>query len=214
MIRNIIFDFDGVLVESVKVKSKAFEELYLPYGSEFAARVVSHHEANGGVSRFDKFKLYSGEWLGEVIDEVKIEELANKFSDLVLEAVVLADMVSGADDFLKYQSQNYQCWIITGTPEDEIKEILKRRALNQYFIEVFGSPTNKNNWVSHIIKKYDINPKETIFIGDSMSDFEAAITHQINFILRETAENENQFKNYTGVRIANLKKLMTTLNNL
>jgi len=214
MIKNVLFDFDGVLVESVQVKTKAFEHLYLPYGKEISDRVVSHHEANGGVSRFEKFRLYSGEWLGEEIDNAKIENLAKEFSDLVVEAVVAADWVPGADVFLRQYVSNYHSWIITGTPTEEIKAILKRRAIAQYFIEAFGSPTKKPDWVAHIIQKYGIVPKETVFIGDALSDYEAAITHQLNFILRETPMNKQLFKEYSGPRIPNLLTLESELNKL
>lgn len=214
MIKNILFDFDGVLVESVQVKTKAFEQLYLPYGKEIAARVVAHHEANGGVSRFEKFRLYSGEWLGEAADDTQIESLARKFSDLVLEAVVAADWVPGADVFLKQYASNYQAWIITGTPTEEIQIILNRRAISQHFIEAFGSPTKKPDWVAHIIQEYGILPKETVFIGDALSDYEAATAHQLNFILRETPENKQLFQDYSGPRIPNLLNLASELNKL
>lgn len=214
MIKNILFDFDGVLVESVQVKTKAFEQLYLPYGKEIADRVVEHHEANGGVSRFEKFRLYSGEWLGEATDDTQIESLARKFSDLVLEAVVAADWVPGADVFLKQYASNYQSWIITGTPTEEIQIILNRRAISQHFIEAFGSPTKKPDWVAHIIQEYGILPNETVFIGDALSDYEAATAHQLNFILRETPENKQLFQDYSGPRIPNLLNLASELNKL
>ena len=57
MITEIFFDFDGVLAESVQVKSDAFFKLYLPYGEEVAQKALNHHINNGGMSRFEKFKF-------------------------------------------------------------------------------------------------------------------------------------------------------------
>ena len=57
MIKTIFFDFDGVLAESVQVKSQAYYDLYLPYGEETAGKVLQHHIDNGGVSRYEKLKL-------------------------------------------------------------------------------------------------------------------------------------------------------------
>mgnify|MGYP006077874289 FL=1 len=51
-IKAIIFDYDGVIAESVNVKTEAFAELYKPYGTDIVQKVIKHHEANGGVSRF------------------------------------------------------------------------------------------------------------------------------------------------------------------
>ena len=53
-----VFDFDGVLADSVNIKTLAFYELYKEYGGSISSKVVEHHEANGGMSRFDKFKYY------------------------------------------------------------------------------------------------------------------------------------------------------------
>jgi len=56
--KNIIFDFDGVLAESVHIKTQAFYKLYEPFGVNVAEKVVQHHKANGGMSRFEKFPYY------------------------------------------------------------------------------------------------------------------------------------------------------------
>ena len=53
-IKAIIFDFDGVIVESINVKKEAFEKLYQKYGDEIVYKVIAHHMANGGMSRFEK----------------------------------------------------------------------------------------------------------------------------------------------------------------
>src|SRR3989304_1573816 len=58
MIRAIIFDFDGVIVESVDIKTKAFARLFEHEGKVVVEKVVDYHLKNGGVSRFDKFRVY------------------------------------------------------------------------------------------------------------------------------------------------------------
>ena len=55
MLKAILFDFDGVLVESVDIKTKAFAKLFENEGPEIVNKVVEYHLANGGVSRFKKF---------------------------------------------------------------------------------------------------------------------------------------------------------------
>ena len=55
MIKAIIFDFDGVLVESLDIKTRAFAKLFGPEGPDMAKRVVDYHLQNGGVSRYEKF---------------------------------------------------------------------------------------------------------------------------------------------------------------
>ena len=54
----IVFDFDGVVLDSVEIKTNAFAEIYSEYGSEIVSKVVEYHKRNGGLSRFEKFKYY------------------------------------------------------------------------------------------------------------------------------------------------------------
>jgi HAD superfamily hydrolase (TIGR01549 family) len=195
--KYLLFDFDGVLAESVDIKTEAFRKMYLSHGDEFAQRVVDFHEANGGVSRYEKFKIINGEWLGEEITPQKIDELANIFSDLVVDGVVNADEVTGAKEFLDSSSQ-YIKFIITGTPTIEIKPILNKRGMNHYFKEAFGSPEKKGYWVQHILKTENISPDECVFIGDALADFNAATENNIDFILRETPIGIHLFKDFKG----------------
>ena len=74
MLKGIIFDFDGVIAESVQVKTDAFVELYKQYGSNILEKVIKHHEGNGGMSRFEKIKFYHESFLNKTITDGKISE--------------------------------------------------------------------------------------------------------------------------------------------
>ena len=67
MIKGIIFDFDGVIVDSVGIKSDAFAHLYNSYGTQIENKVVEHHEKNGGLSREEKIKYYHKNFLNLII---------------------------------------------------------------------------------------------------------------------------------------------------
>lgn len=194
MIKNILFDFDGVLCESVSIKTDAFYELYLPYGEKIAQKVKKHHIANGGMSRYDKFKYYEKTFLYKsTISEVKLKTLSEHFSKLVKQKVIHAPFVEGAVDFLKNNANDYQCFIVSATPMEEMIEIAKSKQIAHYFQDIFGSPKTKIEWGEYIINKYNINVEETLFIGDAQSDYKAAKFHGMHFLLRETDENENLF---------------------
>ena len=46
MIRSIVFDFDGVLVDSVNIKTEAFARLFDHEGPEVLEKVVAYHLEN------------------------------------------------------------------------------------------------------------------------------------------------------------------------
>ena len=131
-IKAIIFDYDGVIAESVNVKTEAFAELYRPYGKDIVQKVIKHHEANGGVSRYEKFKIYHKNYLREDIDQLEIDVLANKFSKLVLQKVIDSTYVTGVYDFISSNYQKYDFYISTGTPTGEIETILKQKSLRKF----------------------------------------------------------------------------------
>ena len=73
-IKTIFFDFDGVIADSVDIKTKAFAKLFKRYGDEIVKKVVEYHLSHGGVSRYDKFRYYYQNFLGKKItdDEINI----------------------------------------------------------------------------------------------------------------------------------------------
>ena len=54
----IIFDFDGVVVESGDIKTQAFANLYRTHGEAIMAEVARYHRLNGGMSRYQKFHYF------------------------------------------------------------------------------------------------------------------------------------------------------------
>ena len=70
--KAIIFDFDGVILNSVNVKTEAFKELYKQYGSAVVKKVEKYHLENGGISRFEKFKYYHKNFLNIDLNSVEM----------------------------------------------------------------------------------------------------------------------------------------------
>ncbi len=206
-IKNIFFDFDGVIAESVNAKTEAFKEMYLPYGHEIAEQVVSYHIHHGGVSRFEKFKYWEKEFFGKDISEERVQELANDFSKLVLQKVIDSDEVKGAHDFIKKYSDRFNFWIITGTPTSEIEIIAKEKGLTEFFMGVHGSPENKRYWTEYLLKSHKLKRDETLFLGDATTDMDAATFSKLHFVLRENEENKDIFKDYTGLRFKDYVEL-------
>lgn len=193
-----IFDFDGVIKESVRVKSEAFLQLYVSEGKEFQQRVEEYHLANGGISRFLKFKVWN-EWLGRSTSEETIEGLANKFSQLVIDNVVASPFVIGAMEALQSAHKNALCFIATGTPDDEIHMILSRLRLKEFFREVHGSSRNKSVIVNDILERFQLKPSQVLFIGDAQTDYQAALDNGLDFYLRKTDYNIDWFEGKPGV---------------
>lgn len=180
----ILFDFDGVLCECMDVKNQAFAQLYEPYGQEVVKKVVKHHVENGGISRYVKIKLYHKEFLKKELSEYEVEEIAQQFSDLVVKKVIKSDWVKGAKEFIEKYYKSIDMFVISGTPEEELKKIVKNRDMEKYFLGVFGSPIRKPQHAKNIISKHGYDQNSVLYIGDSLSDMKDAQTANIVFLGR------------------------------
>ena len=214
MIRNIFFDFDGVLVESVNVKTKAFEDLYSFAGKEISAKVVEYHLANGGISRFDKIRYFHKQFLGITLTESEILQWADRFSELALTGVINASEVEGAVSFLDQYHHTYRCWVITGTPTTEIKTIIAAKGWESYFEGIYGSPEKKRHWTEFLIATEQLKREETIFVGDATTDMDAAQFSGLHFCLRKNKENAHLFADYKGHEIADINGLDTIIQKI
>ena len=184
----IFWDFDGVIKDSVKVKSIAFEQLFTPFGGDVVKQVREHHEANGGLSRFDKLPIYLG-WAGCLSTPELVEEYSNKFSILVKRKVIESNWVPGVLEFIRNKTNKQSYFIITDTPQDEIEEIINALKLTEFFHKIIGAPISKSNAIKSILESFCIEAEQSIMFGDSMSDYQAATENGITFLLRRTSSN-------------------------
>lgn len=177
----LFFDFDGVLADSVSVKTRAFARLFEPHGPDVVSRVVEHHLHNGGMNRFDKFRHYYREFLGLPLDDAGMDALCARFAALVVEEVVAAPEIPGAGAFLD-ACRGIPCFVISGTPEAEIREICRRRGLSAHFQEICGAPEGKVAHLGRLLDRHGFAPSGCRFFGDAGSDHEAACRHGVPFV--------------------------------
>jgi HAD superfamily hydrolase (TIGR01549 family) len=189
MYNAFIFDFDGVLVDSVEVKTKAFAKLFEKYGQEVQSKVMEHHRNHSGMARKDKFIHYFREFLNKVPNENQLQKLCTEFSHIVAEQVVSASEIPGAEVFLIKWCQNIKSFINSATPDHEIHEIIKRRGWQKYFKEILGSGNSKTENLKYLLKKFELDSSTCLFFGDAVSDFEAAKNCGLDFL--GIAQNED-----------------------
>lgn len=199
----IFWDFDGVVKDSVSAKTSAFEKLFMPYGQKIAEKVKQHHEANGGMSRFKKIPLYLS-WAGEEVNHEIVDKFCNLFSKAVLQSVIESPWVSGVYEYLHNNFKEKYFVLVTATPQDEIERIIYTLKISQYFQQVIGAPTNKEDAIRSVLKEQKIIPAQVLMIGDAETDLLAAQANSISFLLRRTPQNIHIQSCYDGPKFDNL----------
>jgi phosphoglycolate phosphatase-like HAD superfamily hydrolase len=198
MIRAIILDFDGVILESVEVKTEAFRKLF-SFFPEQVDEIVQFHIDNGGMSRFDKFRYIYENILHEELTRSKFDDLSNIFSEIVFNKVIKTPFVPGAQEFLEKYYTTKPLYVVSATPENELRQIIEKRGMSHYFRKVFGAPRKKTECIIEILTLTGSPQDSVIFVGDAKNDFETAQVVGIRFIGRIKPGDENRFEGLTGI---------------
>ena len=206
MIRAIIFDFDGVLVESVQIKTEAFREMFRAEGAVVEAAVVAYHEVNAGVPRLKKFQKIYSEILHKPISENELSGLCSKFEKLVKMKVIAAPYVRGAKEFVQRNKDKYAFFVASAAPQKEIQEIIYVRGMGMWFTAIYGFPTSKQEAIRHVMNDYGLTRSELVFVGDARADLETASSTGLRFVAR-LREGGEDFKDVPVLKIKDITSL-------
>ena len=158
------------------------------------------------MSRFDKFRYIYANFLKESLPDVKFNKLCEDFNKLVIDGVVSAPIIDGVEDFLKRNKKKYDTHIVSGTPDYEIKEIVRRRGLDKYFLNIYGSPEAKRDLIIKVLNRNNYNKDEVVFLGDSINDYEAALSAGVEFVAK--ISDKAEFELFPGVSLKTKVKTM------
>ena len=202
----IVFDFDGTLVKSNEIKTWAFGELYKENGENIVQQIITYHKKHEGVSRFVKFCYWNENLLGQSYTEEIGENLSRTYSQLVIDAVVQAPYIEGALEFLKKHYQHIPLFIASGTPEQELRGIIKQRSIPHFFQGVFGSPATKTEILQGILTMHQLYADKVLMVGDALTDWEGAQGVGAEFIGIQSGKSSNIFPS-TKILLNNFTEL-------
>lgn len=178
--KTLVFDCDGVVLNSNKVKTEAFFKAALPYGESAAQRLVDYHVARGGISRYRKF-----EWFLQTVafdmQGPDLEQLLTAYATEVRHGLLTCDVAAGLTE-LREQTKDANWLIVSGGDQQELREVFTQRGIAAWFDGgIFGSPDNKDEILSREIQKGNIK-KPALFLGDSKYDYQASAATGLDFI--------------------------------
>ena len=202
----VIFDFDGVILESADIKTDAFLELFADYPQHRDA-IRGHHLDNLGISRFRKFEWIYQELLGEALSPTKLARLGDTFAKIVLDKVLSCPFVPGALEALRALQEHVPLFVASGTPHEELGHIVSERGLNDFFQGVWGSPRAKVDIISEVLAVRHVDAERVWFVGDGVSDYEAAKSAGVQFVARTTPPLREMWERLDVMRVSDLHEL-------
>lgn len=182
---TLVFDCDGVVLNSNKVKTEAFYKAALPYGEAAAQAMVDYHVAHGGVSRYKKFAYFLEQIAPGYAEQRKqlpnLEELLQAYAGYVREGLLNCEIAPGLEA-LRKQTSNARWLIVSGGDQTELRDVFAQRDIAKWFDGgIFGSPDTKDEILSRELASGNIR-HPALFLGDSKYDYQAANTAGLDFV--------------------------------
>ncbi|QVY67332.1 HAD family hydrolase [Polaribacter sp. Q13] len=182
MIKNILWDFDGVILDSMKIRDWGFREIFKSFKKVHVDKLLEYHNLNGGLSRYVKIRYFYEEILEKKITEDEVLKYAKYFSILMKKELVNPNnLILDSVNFIKDNYKNYNFHIVSGSDQNELRFLCVQLNLDSCFLSIHGSPTPKKQLVTTLLKDYKYNLEDCCLIGDSINDYEAADYNSIKF---------------------------------
>ena len=173
-VQLLAFDCDGVILESMDIKSDAYARLAEPFGAEAMDRIRVFHALSGGVNRREKFRWMYLTFAGREPLPSELDEAAARFADLIRDGMRRTALVPGILDVLERWHGQIPMVVCSGAPQDELVMFLTERGLAGYFDVIGGAPPSKTPLLRSLVRRAGVAPDAVVMIGDSLTDLEAA----------------------------------------
>ena len=178
----IVFDFDGVIVDSNEVRMNGFIRLYqnrYPWAIDEFRRYL---RLNSGLSRYKKIEYFYKNILRIEPELIILTKDAEDYSSIVTSDVIKAPFIDGSIDFIKKNINRFEYAMISSSNQLELIKICMSRDIDKYFTEILGSPIEKNKNIERFIRNKNAIKSEIVYVGDTKYDEIAALNSGISFI--------------------------------
>lgn len=184
-LRAVIFDFDGVILDSNDLKTEAFKAVFGRF-PEHAQAMMAYHYANISQSRYVKFTYLVQQLLGRAGDTQLVDELADAFAARLQDGMDRCAFVPGAREMLETLGARVPLFLASVTPEPELLRLLHVHRIRHHFTRVFGCPPwTKPEAVREIVREME-GVEGLVLVGDSAGDQRAAAEAGVEFIARDS----------------------------
>jgi len=156
----VIFDFDGVLVDT------------LPFAFKL-------HKENNPTFTWEKYQKFG---MGNFFDSMnksvngEMHIVPKDFDDKYKEQIEKINVVDSLSETIKILFEDYILAVVSSTGSGVINKFLTKEKLRDYFSDILGLEIDKNKTkkISNLLQKYNILPDNAVLITDTAGDVKEA----------------------------------------
>ena len=196
--KSIIFDCDGVILNSNKIKTRAFRVASFPFGYEASRSLENYHLKNGGVSRYAKFDYF----LENIVSinskknkELYLKKMLKIYSEETEKGLLDSEITYGLHSLRTKTKDSY--WsIVSGGDQDQLHSVFAKKEIIHLFNGgIFGSPDTKNVILNRELARGNIK-LPALFLGDAELDHKVSVSNGLDFIFVSGWTEFRSYKQY------------------
>jgi phosphoglycolate phosphatase-like HAD superfamily hydrolase len=183
----IVFDCDGVLLNSNELKTACFREVLEAGGYDAGdiARFIDFQRASFGMSRYRLFEVLLG-WDLVVRPSLNRDQLLTRYAEALAGRYVTCAATPGMQDVVGKLAAKAPVYIVSGSDQAELRAVMAERGDASMFRLILGSPTNKLDNLRLVLddlaRDQEVDPADIFFVGDAEADMTAALKAGIGFV--------------------------------
>lgn len=182
---RLVFDCDGVLLDSNRMKIDAFVSVLSAYPAEAVSRFSAFQQTAFGMSRYRLLDRFFSDFLGRAPAPAEKDALLEAFGAICTERYPRQPVTDGTVETLdRFRASGVPMHVVSGSDQAELRAALATLGLASYFASILGSPETKPNHLGTI--RTGDPEAEIVFVGDAEADWKAAQAQDSTFLYLST----------------------------